>query len=351
MKTVEEIYQDMLTCFAQETGMALEGTGELAVRMYALAAQLYGLYAENAWTRRECFPQTASGAYLDYHAQLRGLIRNEASKAVGSLRFSVEKALTEDAVIPAGTVCMTAGLVRFVTTQATALSAGKLFVDVPAQAAEAGAGGNTPADTVRAMEVAPVSIAACNNPSPFSGGREKEGDETLRSRILDTYRRMPNGTNAAYYESQALAIEGVAAASVLPKNRGVGTVDVAIADGDGVPDPSLLATVQADLEKKREIAVDLRVLAPTPVTVNVAVQVAAREGYASADVQEQVKRAVSRYFDGTLLAGDVLLAQLGQLIYQVKGVKNYRITAPAADVTIQKNQLPVLGMLTVGGLS
>lgn len=350
MKAVEEIYQDMVACFTRETGMALEGTGELEVRMYALAVQLYGLYAENAWTRRQCFPQTASGTYLDYHAQLRGLSRNEAAKAVGSLRFSVEKTLTEDVAIPAGTVCMTAGLVRFVTTQAGVLPAGEWSVEVPAQAAEAGAGGNTPADTVRAMEVAPVSIAACSNPVPFSGGREKEDDETLRSRILDTYRRMPNGTNAAYYESQALTMEGVAAASVLPKNRGVGTVDVVIADRDGIPDSALLAAVQADLEKKREIAVDLRVLAPTPVTIDVAVQVAAREGYAPIEVQNQVKTAISGYFDGTLLAGDVLLAQLGQLIYQVEGVRNYRITAPTADVTIQKHQLPMFGALTVGGL-
>ena len=40
MKTVEEIYREMMACFAQETGMEPDGTGELAVRMYALAAQV-----------------------------------------------------------------------------------------------------------------------------------------------------------------------------------------------------------------------------------------------------------------------------------------------------------------------
>ena len=37
MKTVEEIYREMVELFAQETGVELAGTGEMAVRLYALA--------------------------------------------------------------------------------------------------------------------------------------------------------------------------------------------------------------------------------------------------------------------------------------------------------------------------
>ena len=72
MKTVEEIYREMVELFAQETGVELAGTGELAVRLYALAAQVYGLYEEAAWTKRQCFPQTATGEDLEKHAELRG---------------------------------------------------------------------------------------------------------------------------------------------------------------------------------------------------------------------------------------------------------------------------------------
>lgn len=43
MKTVEEIYREMMDRFSQETGMEPNGTGEMAVRMYALAAP--GLWA------------------------------------------------------------------------------------------------------------------------------------------------------------------------------------------------------------------------------------------------------------------------------------------------------------------
>ena len=43
----------------------------------------------------------------------------------------------------------------------------------------------------------------------------------------------------------------------------------------------------------------------------------------------------------------MLLAQLGSLIYNCDGVGNYAIDAPAADVAVDVDVLPVLGTLTV----
>ena len=341
----------MLAVFARETGMLPEGTGELAVRLYALAAQVYGLYQEAEWTRRQCFPQTATGEELDKHAFLRGLTRNEAVRATGTLRFSVGTAAQTDLPIPQGTVCMTAGLVTFETTREAVLPAGNLSVDVPAQAVRPGSGGNTPAGTIRTMAVAPTGVAACTNPAAFTGGREIEEDENLRARILASYQRLPNGTNAAYYEQEATALEGVAAANVLPKNRGLGTVDIYIAADGGLPSQELLEEVQDALESKRELAVDLRVLSPQAVTVNVLVSVKARESHLIQSVREAVSAAIQTWFDGGLLGKDLLLADLHQLIYETEGVANYRIDSPANDVTVSPGQLPVLGVLSVEELA
>ena len=235
MKTADEIYREMIETFTRETGMEPDGAGEMAVRMYALAVQVYGLYQEAEWTRRQCFPQTATGEELDKHAWLRGLSRNPASRAVGTLRFSVSTAPETDLPIPQGTVCMTAGLVRFETTQAGVLKAGETAAEVPAQAVLAGPGGNTPAGTIRTMAVAPTGIAACTNPAAFSASQVREA-------------------------------------------------------------------VRADL---------------------------------------------AAWFDGTMLGKDLLLAQIGQRIYQVEGVENYHIASPANDVTVERGQLPVLGTLAV----
>lgn len=347
MKSIEEIYQEMREIFTQRTGLDAGADGDLAVRFYAVAAQIHALYLQAAWTQRQCFPQTATEDYLDYHAALRGVTRKEEARAEGILRFSVAQAGGTDLGIPQGTVCMTAGLVRFETTREGTLTAGETAVDIPARALEAGAAGNAAAGSILTMAVAPAGIAACVNPESFSGGADREDDETLRVRVLETYRRLANGANAAFYEQKAMSFEEVAAVSVVPRRRGVGTVDVVIATLAGVPEEALVARVQDHFEQVREIAVDVRVLPPTVQPVDVTVGVRAAENYAADTVLEAVRHALTGWFSGQRLGRSVLRAKLGELIYRVEGVENYAISAPTADVTVECDVLPILGTLRV----
>lgn len=186
MKTLDEIYREMQEVFTEETGMELDGTSEAAVRMYALAAQVYGLYVEADWTLKQCFPQTATGDYLEKHAFLRGLSRNGAAKAEGIIRFTLRAVSPSATVIPAGTICLTAGLVEFETVETGTIPAGSLYADVAARAVAAGSSGNVAAGTIRSMAVAPTGVAVCSNLAAFSGGTGEEDDESLRERVLET---------------------------------------------------------------------------------------------------------------------------------------------------------------------
>lgn len=345
--TVEEIYQQMAACFEEETGTALRGDGDMAVRLYAVAAQIYGLYVQAEWVDRQCFPQTAAGEFLDKHAQLRGLARRQATAAQGTIRFSTDAAAATDLVVPAGTVCLTAGAVRFETTQEAVLEAGETAVDVPARAVEPGAAGNAAAGTIRAMAVAPVGVSGCTNPAGFSGGTDEEEDEALRARVLETYQRMPNGANAAFYQQGAMSFPQVAAASVIPRPRGVGSVDVVITTAAGVPDQSLLTEVEDYFEARREIAVDVQVKAPEVEPITVTARVQPEEGRDCESVCQAAEQAVQSWFDGRLLGQDVLRAKLGDIIFSVDGVKNYVLDAPAADVTVDSGTLPRLTSVAV----
>ena len=347
MKTVEEIYREMAAAFAEETGAEVSAGGDLAVRLYAVAAEIYSLYVQGEWVVRQCFPQTAEGEYLDRHAQLRGLTRKEAERAEGVIRFSAGTAAVSELTIPEGTVCMTAGQVRFETTQAGVLEAGETDVDVSARAVEAGQAGNVAAGAIVTMAVPPVGISLCLNPQGFSGGTDREGDEELRARVLDSFRRLPNGANAAYYQQEAMSFPQVAAVQVLPRSRGVGTVDVVVATQDGVPEEELLEEMEEYFQQRREIAVDVGVLAPETVEVDVTAKVRCAQGHTASEVIQRVKDRINGWFDGSLLAQPVLLAQLNSLIFGTEGVANCTLTAPAADVDIQQDQLPVLGDLTV----
>ena len=347
MKTTDEIYAEMQASFSAATGLTLNDGGDMAIRLYAAAAQLASLWAQADFVARQSLPQTAAGDYLDYHAEVRGLARAGAAKAVGTIRFYIEAALENDFSVPIGVVCMTAAETGFVTTAAGVITAGTLFCDVAAEAVEAGAGGNVPALSVVTMALPPTGISACSNPEAFTGGAPAEDDESLRARVLASYRTLPNGANAAYYAAQARDTEGVAAVSVLPKNRGLGTVDVVIAAADGLPPAALVGAVQDKLDAEREICVDIRVSAPTAVNISVAAAVKAADGYSFADVAAAVTAAVGAYFTGERLGEDILLAALGNVIFAVDGVKNYSVTTPGADVGIGPTELPVLDSVTV----
>lgn len=337
----------MLETFRNETGGEPSGTSDLAVRLYAVAAQVHALYAQSEWVARQCFPQSAQGEYLDRHAQLRGLGRRSAARAEGSITFQTTAAAAAALSIPVGTVCMTAALVRFETVEEGTIPAGSQSVTVRARAVEAGSGGNVAAGTIRTMAVAPVGVSSCTNAGAFTGGTDREEDEALRTRILETFRRMPNGANAAYYQQEAMSFPQVAAVQVLPRSRGVGTVDVVVATKDGVPEEELLEEMEEYFQQRREIAVDVGVLAPETVEVDVTAKVRCAQGHTASEVIQRVKDRINGWFDGSLLAQPVLLAQLNSLVFGTEGVANCTLTAPAADVDIQQDQLPVLGDLTV----
>ncbi len=348
MRDIETIYQEMMQVFSRRAGYLPTDACDLPVRLYAMAAQVQALYAQADWVMAQSFPQTASGMYLDYHGETRGLARSAATAAIGTVRFFVSTAAGQNLTIPAGTVCMTAGGLRFATREAAVLPAGETHVDVPAQAMETGSAGNIGAGMITVMAVPPTGITRCGNPEPFAGGAEEEGDESLRRRILDSYRRLPNGANAAFYEQEAMGFPAVAAATAVGRARGIGTVDVYVATVAGVPEAALLTEIQSYLQEKREIAVDLRVLAPRLRPVALQVTLTPAKGCTYQEAAAAADAALRGYFTGRLLGKGVLRAELGNLLYQLPGVANYRLAAPAEDVPAAVGELPTLQSLTIG---
>lgn len=351
MKEWTEIYEQMRGTFAQRAGFVPSEGCDSAVRLYALAAELQSLLMQADWVLDQSFPQTAQGMYLDYHAETRGITRAAAEKAAGTLRFAAADKVTAACPIEKGTVCMTAEGVRFETTEDAAIAVGSQWADVPAQAVEAGAGGNVIAGTVTLLSAMPVGVVQCTNPTAFSGGCDAESDEALRGRVLASYQRLPNGANAAYYEQEAMRYPGVAAAKAVGRARGIGTVNVVIATHAGVPDAALLAAVETDLQKKREIAVDVKVLAPTVETVAVTAALKAAPGYTFAEVKAGAQSALEELFTGELLGKSVTTARLLTLLCGVEGVENVHLTAPAADVAVGSTELPMLGTVTISELT
>ncbi|MEY8387186.1 baseplate J/gp47 family protein [Oscillospiraceae bacterium 38-13] len=351
MRTIETIYGELLSAFSQRAGFTPETGCDLAVRLWAAAAELQALEIQAGWVLDQSFPQTAQGIYLDRHGTTRGLKRLPPTRSAGVLRFSVETVSSMDLTIQSGTVCMTAEEVRVRTTEEAVIPAGARYADAPAEAVEPGAGGNVVPGAVRFLTACPVAVTAVTNPNAFTGGSDGEDDETFRARILESYQRLPNGANTAWYETTAMGYPGVTAARAVGRAEGPGTVNVYVTGEKGLPEEDLLAGLAEEFREKREIAVTVKVLPPTTRTVNVSVAVAPKEGADKEAVLEAARQAVAGFFGGRLLGRAVLLAELGNRLYDLEGVANYRFSAPAEDLPADSTVLPVLGTLEVTELT
>lgn len=347
MRSVEEIYREMQEEFINRTGVACHDSGEMALRLWAFAYQIFALEAENDWLKRQCFPQTASGEYLDYHAQMRGLTRMQPMCATGKIRFYIKDPLETSLAVTAGVVCTSTGGVEFVTTTAGEIEAGALYCEVEARAVQSGTAGNVPINSIVYMMKPPIGVSSCRNVVAFTGGMEEETDQALRERILDRYQNVPSGGNANYYKALALQVPGILSASVQPRVRGRGTVDVVVCVEGGIPSADMLAAVSEKIAAEREIGVDVLVKAPQIVKVKVEIAILPASGVSFQQAKEEVAQALEHFFTGERLGRDVYKMQLARCLLGLSSIQNFSITQPTVDVPIQGGELAQLESCTV----
>ena len=347
MRTIDEIYAALKEDFFQAGGLSLAEGGDMSLRLMAVVAEIFTLEAQCDFSARQAFPQFAAGDYLDKHAQIRALERKQASKAQGLLRFyTAEKAATE-LTVPQGTQCLDAQGRVFVTLEEVQIPQGGDSCTAAAQAEEAGEQGNVSAGSIVFIRLTPPGIAGVENPGAFSGGSAQEEDQELRRRVLASYRRLPNGANAAYYEAVVLDTEGVEKVVVLPRERGRGTVDVVFSAAGGLPSQELIDRVQQLLDKQREICVDVLVRAPDIQQIDIDAQLSIAEGYDFGRVAQQVRESLNQYFGGHRLGQAVYASRLLATIMGVEGVENCRLVKPAGDTEAAKTGLPVAGSISI----
>lgn len=345
MKTAQEIYEAMLAGVEERCGLAMEDSCDLAVRLYAAAAQLESLYAYADWSRKQSFPQTAAGEYLDMHAALHGIRREAGSCAEGILSLRLSQALAFDLTVPEGTAfCIPGGLTYRLSMDCT-IAAGLRQAGAEAKCTEAGLRGNAPAGAVCGMVNAPAYIASVTNEAAFTGGREAESDEHLRARVLEACRRRPNGANCGYYEAVALTVPGITSAAAVADAEG--GVELYVSAGYGAPTSAQLAAVSAALADRTELGVSLTVSGPTLTEVDVGLTVWPVDGVSGDEAVAAARAAVQEYFDAPMLRQGFYRSQLGSRIYNTGLVKNYAFTAPTQDSAADPETLYVPGELTV----
>ena len=366
IKTYSEIVSSMLTSIGQRTGLTNFNIGSVVrtlAEVYAeVAAELYAFGAEML---KQGFLDTATGFWLDRKAREYGLTRKPAIKTRGTVIYSRRVARNTNIPIPEGSIVTTpkdqAGKeYRFFTTEDAILGSGQLSVQIPVIAESAGSPFNVGPSSISKMKTFIAGIDAVTNPTDWITivGVDEEKDADLRQRCFLAWEELSQGGTARAYVSWALSVPGVKSAFVddtLP--RGEGTVDIYIMGEAGPPDPALLTSVQEVVDQNRPITTDALVRSPEIVTVNILLSVTPRAGYDSIAMEAEVRRRLSIFFgdieDAALsiiplgVGKDVVVAQIVGIVMAVPGVYSVAVHSPASDITIQPNQFPELGTLTV----
>lgn len=314
----------------------------LGVMARVLAAVSHGLHGFVSYVANQVIIDTAETDYLERWASIWGIGRNAATPASGTVQMSGLNGVT----IPAGVELRRADGLAFLTTSEAAIDAGTALLSVVA--VTPGDAGNTLAGSklTFAAQIIGIGAEATVQAGGLVSGVENETDDSLRDRLLSRIRKPPQGGADFDYEAWAREVPGVSRVWVKPLYLGLGTVGVFfVRDGDAsmIPDGAEVAEVQAYIDERRPVTADVTVLAPTPLPVDMTIEVTPN----TADVRTAVAETLADVFRREAEpGGTMLISHLREAVSVSLGEIDHVIDVPAGNVVAGAGEIPVLGTIT-----
>ena len=307
-----------------------------------LSGAAYGLYGYLDWIAEQILPDKADESTLERIAALRlNQPRKPAQVATGTVSFTA----TAGAVLDVDTLLQTNDGRTYKVTAARTTVNGSNSTTIAAL--DAGSLGN--ADAGLALSpVQPIAGVVGNSfvvvEPGLSGGVALESLESLRSRVIRSYRVIPHGGSASDYETWALEVPGVTRAWCRASDVGYGIVYLFVMRDDDlqpIPNAERLAEIQAYIEPLRPVTAELHVLAPQQVSVIYKLRLNPDTSAVRAAVEEQLRDLHNREAG---MGDTLLLSHIREAISSAAGEYDHSLIEPIGDVEAADNQL-----LTYGG--
>lgn len=319
---------------------------------FVKAIGLHGAYRYlRDFIARQAIPIKAQGEFLDGWLTTYGLTRKEAAAASGLVNGTGVPA----ALLATGTLLQTQdGRQYRVTADAVVSAAGLLQASVLALIA--GVASNLVANTALAL-VSPVAgIDApftAATPAGISNGADAETDAQAVYRLQQRLANEPLGGAPADYARWALAVPGITRAFGVRNPAGATSAGVIImADGNAAPGLPTVgqrdAVVAYIRDPERGPPDELFVIIPTPVTINVTLNVSPDTAAIRAGVQSAL---ADLFFREAVPGGSIPHSHLKEVISAVTGEFNHTVSAPVltegGQFTVSSyDRLLVLGTVT-----
>lgn len=360
-RTQEQIKSEMLEEIRGDTGLSSMAGSFADAVIGAAARQISELYQALPAVVSMLFVDETCGGYLELVGQdYFNLTRRAGTKARCAVSFTGSPGLA----VPAETAFLTAGGLIF-----------RLTTDVRLDAVGAGAGTLEAEDVGEAYNIGPGALTGMwiNLPGlesyvnqQASGGTDEETDQQLYARIDEARKRPRTSGNGWDYRGWALEVEGVGAAKVVELAQGPGTVGVTVVDSAyASASAQIIAAVEARLAASRPVGASPCVSAPEALTVTVAAAVTINTAVTTrSEVEEQMKTGLETYLHGLVEAkygkiyygpeedGPYTLTynRVLAILLTIPGVEDFSaltVNGGTADVTVQADEVPVLGEVTV----
>ena len=308
-----------------------------------LSGAAFGLYGYLDWIAEQILPDTADESTLERIAALR---LNQARKAAVAASGTVSFTAAAGAVLDVDTVLQTSDGRSFKVTAAGTTHAGLNTATV--QAIDAGTLGNADAglSLIAVQPLQGIGSTFTVLAPGLTGGVARETLESLRARVIRSYRVIPQGGSAQDYETWSLEVPGITRAWCRGNYLGPGTVGVFVMRDDDpqpIPNAAQLAQVQAHIEPLRPVTADVYVLAPVMKPVAYQLRLTPDTSAVRAAVEAQLRDLHNREAG---LGDSLLLTHIAEAISTATGETDHKLTSPLADVTAATNQLLVFGGIT-----
>lgn len=325
MDNYNDILKRMKDTYKEYAGYDVEDATDIDNRMRVLAGEIFSMQVRLDKIKKEMFVETATGAELDKHGMQRGLVRKDAVASSGVLSFSAQfDTLSYDIEVPKGTICSTSGEnpIRFITDESVVIKSGSESYSVNAHALTAGSNGNVASGTVTVVVTPGIANITVNNENAFTGGSDAEDDKTFRNRIIDAYKNISTGSNAAYYKKLALEHKDVYSANVVSRPDGQrGKVYIYVSGKGVLLSQDIIDEIQARIDNLREINVDVTVLSPRIEYITPTVSVLVKDGYSFNEVHDRIYAALSEKLSCVGIGQGVYCSEIFSIIMSVEGVK------------------------------
>lgn len=344
----------------EESGFAITNLKSGGVFYCLLMIVIQIKYELNSMFRRFLSNLTithASGNWLDLKAADYSKKRKQASKVQGYVKLS-RSASGEAVKIAKSTVFKTnkdsnGTELRYIALTNTILPAGELSVKVLVEAEKEGAIYNVPSGQIIKSLTHIEGIDSITNETGWivKEGQDKEDDESLRSRVLNSWSELSTRAIADTYKSVCESVDGVLYVDVDDQHpRGQGTIDIIVTGTAGEATESLLTEVKAKAETIKGSYDNLMVKSSTTSAVDIDVVLIMPDSASIETVEADAVTAIKNLLKVSKVRkmNELTLVDLICCIKNaIPDVKNMRFTKPTADISLANGVVIVAGNITI----